>query len=95
MTELLEASYSWRERERDRIERDLFEKPQIHQEMRHGLEITVYYLRKVGQVSLSLSESGQLREFIIPNEEVNDCIEHPEWAANRAGMPRPRGVTNE
>lgn len=56
-------------------------KPQIHYERRHGLEITVYYLRKVGEVSMSLCSEENYREFIIPNDKVNDAIAHPEYYA--------------
>ena len=73
---------------RDRLEQALYEKPEIHEELRDGLLITVYYLRKLGTVSMALTFVDNIREFPIPNDEVNNAIVHPEAYANRAGLPR-------
>lgn len=70
------------------------DKIEIHYEQRAQLEITIYYLRKLGSVSMELFIEGlPMREFEIPPEEVNEAIAHPEAYAARQGMFRevPRG----
>lgn len=77
--------------ERDALEYQLaeeYKKPEIHQETRHGLQITVYFIRESGLVSMALTEGGQTREFIVPGNQVSDAIAHPEVYAMEAGLPR-------
>lgn len=80
---------------RDQVEKQLSDeanKPEIHWERRHGLDIHVYYLRRLGTVSMALimgeGEQRYCREFPIPNDTVNDAIAHPESYADQAGMRR-------
>lgn len=84
---------SYTEVTRDQIEHMLAEqanKPQIHWERRHGLEISVYYLRKLCEVSMSLTDGETYCEFIIPNDLVNDAIAHPRYYQVKAGLLKSR-----
>ena len=83
------------EEDRDRFEREEAEKvnkPEIHYERRYGLDIHVYYLRKLGIISMALllgeGDERYCREFTIPNDRVNDAIESPELYAWKAKKPR-------
>lgn len=76
------------ETRRDQVERDLYEKPEIHYERRDGLVIQVYWLRLLNEISMSLMYQRRIREFGIPNDKVNDAIAHPEAYAALQGMFR-------
>lgn len=76
------------ETHRDRVERDLYEKPEIHEERRDGLTIRVYWLRLLNEISMSLMYQRRTREFGIPPDKVNDAIAHPEAYAAQSGMYR-------
>lgn len=78
--------------ERDAVETLLAEeanKQEIHYEQRDSMQIIVYYLRRLGGVSMSLTIGRDVREFPIPTDKVSDAIEHPEYYANEAGLYRP------
>lgn len=65
------------------------DKPEIHNEQRAELNIIVYYLRKLGTVSMALLVEGlPTREFPVPNGEVNEAIAHPEAYCAREGLYR-------
>jgi hypothetical protein len=95
MSEQSNALVPYTESRRDQLECELAEvadKPEIHWERRHGLDIHVYYLRKLGSISMALlmgeGRARTCREFPVPNDKVNDAIAHPEDYAWKAGLSR-------
>jgi hypothetical protein len=65
------------EAERDMLETQLYNKPEINHRHQAGLTVIAYWLRQHNICTIFVQTDDGAAEFVVPNDRVGDYFEHP------------------